>query len=73
MVNNMARYEAVLYEGEDDERLPEWTVVEWSADDGHGNRAGKVVWKTYDMVFGEQDAKDRAYHLQQVYNWEFAQ
>lgn len=68
----MARFEAVFYEGEDDERLPEWQVVEWTVDDGKGNRAGKTIWKTYDLVFGEQDAKDRAYHLQQVYDWETA-
>lgn len=67
------RFEAVLYDGEPDERLPEWQVVEWTYIGEYGSKSGKVVWKTYDMEFGERDAKDIAYHMQQVYNWEFAE
>ena len=67
----MARFEAVLYDGEPDERLPEWCVVEWNyINPETGAKSGKTVWKTYDMVWGEQEAKDRAYQLQQVYDWE---
>lgn len=70
----MTRFEAVLYEGEVDERLPEWHVVKWNVVNKEtGARMGKTHWKTYDMEFGEQDAKDMAYWMQQVYNWEFAE
>ena len=70
----MARFEASYYEGEPNERLPEWHVVEWTYENPEtGAKSGDTVWKTYDMEFGEQDAKDMAYWMQQVYNWEFAQ
>lgn len=70
----MARYEVVYYPGEPDERLPEWQVVEWTnLASPIGVKSGKIIWKSYDMEFGERDAKDIAYHLQEVYNWEFAQ
>lgn len=70
----MARFEASYYPGEDGERLPEWQVVEWTVVNPEtGGKVGKTHWKTYDMAFGEQDAKDMAYWMQQVYNWEFAE
>jgi hypothetical protein len=70
----MARFEASYYPGEYDERLPEWTVVEWThVNHKTGAKSGNTVWKTYDMEFGEQDAKDMAYWMQQVYNWEVAE
>lgn len=70
----MARFEAVLYDGEVDERLPEWQVVEWTyVNHETGAKSGKTAWKTYDMAFGEQDAKDMAYWMQQVYDWEVAE
>lgn len=68
------RFQASYYPGEPDERLPEWHVVEWTyVNVANGAKSGKTVWKTYDMEFGEQDAKDVAYQMQQVYNWETAQ
>ena len=70
----MARFEAVYYEGEQDERLPEWRVVEWTiVNPETGGKVGKTHWKTYDMEFGEREAKEKAYWMQEVYNWEFAQ
>lgn len=70
----MARFEARYYPGEDSERLPEWQVVEWTAVNPEtGGKVGKTLWKTYDMAFGEQDAKGIAYWMQQVYDWEVAQ
>lgn len=69
----MERFEVVYYAGEDGERLPEWQVVEWTVVNPEtGGKIGKTHWKTTDMEFGEQDAKDIAYHKQQVYEWELA-
>lgn len=68
------RFEASYYEGEVDERLPEWRVVEWTfVNPETGTKGGRTVWKTYDMEFGEQDAKDMAHWMQECYNWEFAE
>ena len=69
----MARFEASYYPGEDGERLPEWHVVEWTnVNPETGAKSGDIVWKSYDMMFGERDAKDMAHWMQEVYNWEFA-
>lgn len=40
------RYEAVFDCGDDD-RLPAWEVIEWTFDDGKGNRAGNTVDRFY--------------------------
>lgn len=70
----MARFEASYYPGEVDERLPEWHVVEWTyVNPETGAKSGNVVWKSYDMEFGERDASDMAYWLQECYNWEVAE
>jgi hypothetical protein len=57
----MARFEAVFDCG-DDEMLAHWAVVEWTFDDGQGNRIGRTIEK----FFGgnaEEDAYDiAAYH-----------
>lgn len=61
----MARFEAVYYDGEDNERLPEWRVVEWN------RYTGKTVWYTYDMFNGEAKAKEEAQARQEEYNHRF--
>lgn len=65
------RFEAVLYEGEVDERLPEWRVVEWTyVNTETGAKSGRSVFRTYDMENGEQEAKELAGYLQDAYNLE---
>lgn len=61
----MAKFEAVFHPGEDD-RLPEWCVVEW--EDACTPTIGSVVWKTYDMNFGEEHAKEMVNIFQFEYN-----
>ena len=69
----MARFEASYYPGEDGERLPEWTVVEWTyVNPENGSKSGRTVWKTYDMMNGEREAHEMAAILQHEYNMEFA-
>ena len=69
----MARFEASYYEGEDNERLPEWTVVEWThVNPKNGTKSGRTVWKTYDMLNGEREAIEMAAVLQHEYNLKFA-
>jgi hypothetical protein len=69
----MARFEASFYPGEDNERLPEWCVVEWTyINPENGSKSGNTVWKTYDMMNGEAEAKEMAAILQHAYNLEFA-
>lgn len=69
----MARFEASYYPGEDNERLPEWTVVEWEyVNPTNGAKSGRTVWKTYDMINGEREAHEMAAILQHEYNMEFA-
>lgn len=65
-----ARFEAVYYPGEDDERLPEWRVVEWTQVSSTGAKSGNTVWKSYNMEFGERDALEEA-AIRQIH-WEFA-
>ena len=68
------RFEAVFHEGEFGERLPEWCVVEWTNVNAEtGAKFGRNVWKSYDMMTGEDQAKEMAYVLQQEYNLEFAE
>ena len=66
----MARFEVVLYPGEDDERLPSWDVVELE-DVSPTVRIGTRVWSTYNMEEGEQLATEMALLLQREYNQEF--
>ena len=66
----MARFEVVLYPGEDDERLPSWDVVELE-DVSPTVRIGTRVWSTYNMEEGEQLATEMALLLQHEYNQEF--
>lgn len=67
----MPRFEASYYEGEENERLPEWRVVEWTFT-GNGSKIGKTHWKTYDMINGEHEANEIAAVLQHEYNSQFA-
>ena len=67
----MARFEAVFYEGEINERLPEWCVVEWLPEH-NGAKSGRTVWKTYDMIAGEHSANEMAMIFQHEYNVSFA-
>lgn len=70
----MARFEAVLYDGEDGERLPEWQVVEWTfVNLENGAKSGRTVWKTIDMEDGEEDANKIAAIMQEAYNRELAE
>ena len=62
----MARFEVVLYPGEDDERLPSWDVVELE-DVSPTVRIGTRVWSTYNMEEGEQLATEMALLLQREY------
>lgn len=69
----MPRFEASFYPGEDNERLPEWSVVEWTyVNPKNGAKTGHCVWKTYDMIDGEREATEMAALLQHEYNLEFA-
>ena len=68
----MARFEASFYPGEDNERLPEWKVVEWTyVNTDNGSKSGRTVWKTYDLENGEKEANEMAWLLQEEYNQEF--
>jgi hypothetical protein len=63
----MARFEAVFYEGDDD-RLPAWEVVEWTFDNGQGNRSGRTV-ETFRGANAEEDAYDiAAFHNDMLLN-----
>ena len=69
---NDLRFEASFYEGEPDERLPEWNVIEWdhivyNEDGSVKAMSGKTVWASYDMVGGEIDAIAKAYELNTKY------
>lgn len=69
---NDLRFEASYYEGEPDERLPEWNVIEWDQvrRDENGKviaQSGRKVWTSYDMVNGEVDAIAKAYDLNTKY------
>lgn len=57
----MSKYTVEFYPGEDD-RLPEWLVVEDKCN---------IVWKTTNMLTGEQDAHEMAFVFQEEYNQEF--
>lgn len=46
MYKDHNRFEAVFYEGEPDERLPSWDVVEWTNQSTNG-KSGKVVKSFY--------------------------
>ena len=65
-----ARFEAVFYDGEPDERLPEWHVVEWTyVNPETGAKCGNKV-----AIFSEYDgdkAIELAAVLQHEYNMEF--
>lgn len=51
-----ARYSVEYYPGEDNERLPEWRVVEWTfVNPETGGKAGRSVYKTYDLEEGERE------------------
>lgn len=65
----MARFEAVFDPGEDD-RLPEWVVVEWTSDNGKGCRSGSAVWRSYNLSTGEREAHEIAETMN--HEWEIA-
>ena len=69
---NDLRFEAVYFEGEPDERSPEWNVIEWERIDYYEDgsvkaKHGKKVWTSYDMISGEIDAIAKAYELNAKY------
>lgn len=51
----MPRFEAVFDCGDDD-RLAEWKVVEWTYDDGYGNRFGSKVAHANNKLDAQQQA-----------------
>lgn len=61
---SMQKFEAVYYEGEDNERLPEWRVIEWDA----SRKIGSTIQSFYNMCTGEADAKFLASVLQQAHD-----
>lgn len=66
------KFEALFYEGEPNERLPEWNVIEWEKiiykDDGSVvAKYGRKVWDTRDMVNGEALAVAKAKELNSEY------
>ena len=62
------RFEASFYEGEPNERLPEWHVVEWTfVNPENGSKSGRTVWKTYDLMDGEKQAIKIAEKMQHDY------
>ena len=66
-----ARFEAVFYDGEPDERLPEWHVVEWTfVNPETGGKIGNKVAK-FDEYDGDK-AIELATVLQHEYNMTFA-
>lgn len=68
----MARFEAVFYEGEVDERLPSWDVVEWTeVNPVTGAKFGRSVRKYPGSEKWEAIAKEMAEFLQEEYNQEF--
>jgi hypothetical protein len=76
MVNNkeynmtQARFEAVWFEGERDERMECWNVVEWHTTClANGARQGRTVESFYEWN-GEQQAKELAEVLQTNHNRE---
>lgn len=67
-----ARFEAVFHEGEPDERLPEWHVVEWTyVNPETGGKIGNKVARFWEDQGSE--AKELAAALQEAYNIEFAE
>lgn len=62
----MGRFEVVFYPGEDEERLPEWRVIELE-DVSPTMRVGKTVWRSYDMYRGEESAREMAYSFYKEY------
>ena len=68
----MSRFEAVYYDGEPNERLPEWNVIEWTVQK-NGTKFGKIVYQTLDLVNGEAMCKEMAEVCQAEYNLRFAE
>lgn len=65
------RFEAYLYDGEENERLPEWRVVEWTyVNPETGAKSGRSVFRTYDLENGRKEAEMIAANLQETYNLE---
>ena len=56
------KYEAVFDCG-DEEMLAHWAVVEWTFDDGRGNRAGRTI----DKFFGSE-AECQAHEVADLLN-----
>jgi hypothetical protein len=67
-MNMQPRFEAVFYEGEYGERMPEWCVVEWTHFTS-SSRSGSTVQSF--AACDEQEAKELAWVLQEAYNLEF--
>lgn len=66
----MARFEADFDPGEDD-RMPEWVVIEWTFDNGEGCRVGRTIGSFYGKN-AEVQAKEMAQILQEGYEQEIA-
>lgn len=66
------RFEAVFYEGEPNERLPEWHVVEWTyVNPETGGKTGTKVARFWEDEGTK--AQELAATLQEAYNIEFAE
>jgi hypothetical protein len=66
-----ARYSVEYYPGENNERLPEWRVVEWTfVNPETGGKAGRTRYKTYDLEGGESACEEVRMVLQEEYNME---
>lgn len=53
----MSKYSVELYPGEDGERLPAWEVVRWDSE-MNGVKIGSCVFRSYNMMEGEQECED---------------
>ena len=53
----MSKYTVEFYDGEVDERMPEWNVVRWDVIDETG-RIGSKVYTSYSMTKGEEECID---------------
>lgn len=64
----LPRFEAIYYEGEFNERMPAWQVIEWTSHNpANGARSGRTV-ESFDY---QDQARELAYVLQENYNREF--
>ncbi len=66
----MARFEAQYYEGEINERSPEWTVIEWTTVSPNGkSKMGRKIDSFADSDFGQTMAEEMAFVLNREYSF----